>query len=309
MAEDNQGQRKEEPIIIKKKKGHCGHGHHGGAWKVAYADFVTAMMAFFIVMWILAASAETKDAVSSYFNDPGAFDFISGAPLVVDLNLKPQNKGPGGGDEGSEENDGTEPFKISFDDEMTDSIVSRLYQKAAQDSAVAADIVKEISEEITKELGVMIQQKPDLQELLESLKIEMSEEGLRIELIERTESLFFEVGSSNLLPEAKEILAKLAAEIGKLPNNVEIEGHTDSRGYSDGAAFTNWELSSARANSARRVLEQSGLWEGQVPKVTGYADRKLRNPENPFDVSNRRVSIVIRHLKAKDFVPSEKGNQ
>ncbi len=306
MADEEKDQkRKEEPIIIKKKKGHGGHGHHGGSWKVAYADFVTAMMAFFIVMWILASSEEVKKAVSEYFTNPSDFNFFTGKPLAVDLNLKPA--GPGTGDEGTA--GGRGDFTISFDKEMADTIVSKLKQQAIKDSIAYAEALKEKGQELRQYFKKLQEEKPEFKKLIDALKFEMTDEGLRIELIESSESLFFKVGSAKLNPRAVEILTHLAEEIGKLPNNVEIEGHTDSRTYSEESRYTNWELSTDRANTARNVLQKNGLWEGQITQVTGYADRKLNNPDNPFDISNRRVSILIRNLNARELFKEKAETQ
>lgn len=293
---------KEQPIIIKKvKKG--GHGgHHGGAWKVAYADFVTAMMAFFIVMWILASSEEVKKAVAAYFDDPGAFSFVTGKRTIpVDLDLKPQ---PG---KGKKDGDGKGAFVISFNQEMRDSLVNKLMEKAKEDSVSAAKRVESVGKELQQMFNELVMQKPDLQKILENIRIEITKDGLRIELMETSENVFFKVGSAQLTPQAIEIMRILAGEIGKLPNNVQIEGHTDSRKYSSGSSYTNWELSADRANSARRALLQSGLWDGQIIAVAGYADKKLRNPENPFDMSNRRVSILIKQISANQFLPETSG--
>lgn len=308
MAEEKQQEHsKEQPIIIKKKKGHGGHGHHGGAWKVAYADFVTAMMAFFIVMWILASSAEVKESISQYFNDPGAFNFITGERTIpIDLNLKPKAAGEGKG-KGEGKGEGTNTFEISFNEEMTDSIVSRLHQKAVEDSIEAAKNIEKKSKELIKKLSNIVSEKPELEKMLESIKVELTDEGMRVELIESSDAVFFEVGSAKVKPFTRELLSDLAKEFGKLPNYIEIEGHTDSRGYKSSGGYTNWELSSDRANTARGILENNGLWPGQITKVTGYSDRKLRNPDNPFDVENRRVSILIKHLSSKDLIPNEKG--
>lgn len=303
MAEQQDQHGKEQPIIIKKiKKG--GHGgHHGGAWKVAYADFVTAMMAFFIVMWILASSEEVKKQVVAYFDDPGAFNFITGKRTVpIDLDLKPQ---PG---QGKKEGKGKGEFVISFNQEMRDSLVQKLMEKAQEDSVAAAKRVESVGKELQQMFQELVMQKPDLQKILENLKIEITKDGLRIELMETSENVFFKVGSSQLTPQAVEILKILGNEIGKLPNNVAIEGHTDSRKYLSGSSYTNWELSSDRANAARRALLQSGLWDGQVIEVTGYADKKLRNPENPFDMSNRRVSILIKQISANQFLPEQSAS-
>jgi len=292
---------KEQPIIIKKVKKGGGHGHHGGAWKVAYADFVTAMMAFFIVMWILAASEEVRESVTSYFQEPGAFNFVTGKRTVpVDLNLIPERSRGDGKGEG--EGKGKDLFVVfEFDRKEMDTVLAEALYKALADSAQSAKFVEEMGNKLKRDLGETLTARPELQEIISSIKIEMTKEGLRIELIESSESLFFEVGSSNIRREAIDVLQKLAFEIGKLPNNVEIEGHTDSRGYR-GRAYTNWELSADRANAARRLLETSGLWEGQVIKVTGFADRNLRNTGNPFDIANRRVSILIKQLSTGQFM-------
>ncbi len=307
-AKEEKKPQKEEPIIIKKKRGHGGHGHHGGAWKVAYADFVTAMMAFFIVMWILASSEKVKQLVTSYFNDPGAFNFLTGEKAVpVDLNLQPQrNNGEG---EGKDTKDSGQKFIIKFDKEMADSVVSKLRQKAIEDSLKAAERIGELMSTLKKQFNEIIAQQPEFTELINSVKIELTNEGLRIELIETSESVFFEIGSARLKPKAIEILSALAKQIGRLTNYIEIEGHTDSRGYKSKTIYSNWELSSDRANSARQVLEKSGLWEGQVSKVTGFADRKLRYPESPFDFSNRRVSILIKHLSVSDILSKNQNEK
>lgn len=308
MAEDNQknsdGKHKEQPIIIKKiKKG--GGGHHGGAWKVAYADFVTAMMAFFIVMWILASSEEVKQSVADYANDPTSYSVFTGkksgdVPVEIDIGLK--HKKSGSGDENNKNESSLQFFEFEQKKSSDYEIPERVMQ-ARQDSAVAAERVGEVSNEIEEMIDDMISNRPDMKEILSSIKIEMTEEGLRIELIETTESLFFKIGSANLTQEAIDVLKQLASEIGKLPNHVEIEGHTDARGYSPNANYDNWNLSTDRAISASRILNQYGLWQGQVESITGYADRKLRNPDNPFDVVNRRVSIIVKHLKVNQFIP------
>ena len=221
MSEEEQQQRKEEPIIIKKKKGGGGHGgHHGGAWKVAYADFVTAMMAFFIVMWILASSQEVKEEIVSYFQEPGAFNFLTGKRTIpVDLQLRPSGKGDA--DEGDKSDE--KSFKIAFDANSQDTTYTRMNFQAIKDSMVAAEKVEKLGEEFKKQIDELMKARPDLNDILSSIKIEMTKEGLRIELIESTESLFFEVGSSKLNKEAREILMRLATEIGKLPNYIDIE--------------------------------------------------------------------------------------
>lgn len=297
MAEGENIHKREEPIIIKKKKGHGAHGHHGGAWKVAYADFVTAMMAFFIVMWILGQNDEVKKQVEAFFKDPGAFNFITGKRASpIDLNLVPE-EGKGKGDEKKD----NFFFVVPPDKDTSKKISNESLKKAINDSIAAAERVKKMAEEFENFIQTKLKQSSDLKEILSSIKIEMTKDGLRIELLEMNESVFFELGSSRVTAKAREILAALAREIGKLPNYISIEGHTDSRKYT-GSEYSNWELSADRANASRKILESSGLWDGQVLMVTGYADRKLRNPDNPFDVSNRRISILIKPISSSNFI-------
>jgi len=295
-----QKSQKEQPIIIKKiKKG--GHAHHGGAWKVAYADFVTAMMAFFIVMWILASSEEVKMKVAEYFQHPDRFELFTGkkksGPVPIELDFESSRRRFEGDNQGAGES------FIKFDQATTDTLYQRLLNKAVQDSILAKERVEQIGDDLRKRFAQIMTERPELETILSSIKIEMTKEGLRIELIESTESLFFEIGSSKLSPAALDILKTLAREIGKLPNFVDIEGHTDSRGYRVPSDYGNWELSSDRANAARRVLEREGFWDGQTSQVKGFADKKLRNPENPFDMTNRRISILIKHMNVDQFLP------
>ncbi len=299
--EEEEKKHKEEPIIIKKKKSHHGHAPHGGSWKVAYADFVTAMMAFFIVLWILGQSEQIRQMVSAYFKDPGAFNFITGkrtVPIKIDIFENPES----GKGEGKEKHQFTFFLPPEQQDTLAEKVTEKLKKQALQDSIKALERVKSTVEEIQKIFSEASAKNPNLSEMLKSIQFELTKEGLRIELIESQESVFFEVGSAKLKPAAKELLASLAKEIGKLPNYVEVEGHTDSRKYSKQSGYTNWELSADRANAARKVLEENGLWEGQIVKVTGFADKKLKNPENPFDFSNRRTTILIKNISTEEIL-------
>lgn len=306
---NEENQHKEQPIIIKKiKKG--GHGHHGGAWKVAYADFVTAMMAFFIVMWILGQSEEVKQNVQEYFENPFNYDMFTGerktnTPVQLNIFEGTTGKSVKGEDKANNseaKNAGEDKTVIiSFNGGEKDSVVNELLYKAINDSISAAKKVEEIGNELEKKFKDLVSKKPEFDEILSSIKIEVSKEGTRIELIETSESLFFQVGSTKLTKEAMEVLKTIARELGKYPNNIEIEGHTDSRAYPS-KSYSNWELSADRANSARKVLETGGLWEDQISRITGFADNNLRNPENPFDVTNRRISILVKQLSATQFL-------
>ena len=253
-------------IIIKKGgKGHA--AHHGGAWKVAYADFVTAMMAFFIVMWLLSQTNEVKQAVSEYFKDPLGFNEKVKAGLLKGSGLSVI---PGGGVK-------KEEFEKAQKNHMT----------------VAADNLKK-----------KIDESEGLAEIKNAISIKVTDEGLLVELVESDKTNFFDVGSANLKKETVTILNKIAEEFGQYSNRVIIDGHTDARPYSTRGGYSNWELSADRANSARRVMEASGgLWEKQIGAVRGYADQKLRNQNDPNDITNRRISILLLNMnpnEAKD---------
>ena len=250
------------PIIVKKIAGHS--GHHGGAWKVAYADFVTAMMALFIVLWLMNSSKQIQQAVAGYFKDPAGTAKMTGSDM----------KGAG------------ENFVVSKDN----------------------------MKELKKELEKSIRQIPKFDELRNHIDMTVTNEGLRIELTESASGEFFESGSDRMSNDGSDLVKLLARELGKLPNRIAIEGHTDSKPYPPGATYTNWELSSDRANSARRLMQGNGLREDQITQVRGFADQRLRKPESPQDPSNRRISVIVEYLqKAVEAAPSpekaEEGRQ
>lgn len=236
---------KTQPIIvIKRNSGHA--GHHGGAWKVAYADFVTAMMSLFIVLWLMNSSDKVKKAVAGYFNDPKGTGTMMGTTMT----------GTG------------ETVKVA-----------------------GADDLQKLKEKLEQE----IKAKANLQKLSKQIEITITPEGLRIELLEDKNGTFYESGSARLSDSGQELLGLLAAELKTLPNSLLIEGHTDAAQYSDDTSYSNWELSADRANSARRLLQQDGVREDQVTQVRGYADQLLRVKSNPFDPSNRRISILVKN--------------
>ena len=234
------------PIIVIKRKS-AGHGgHHGGAWKVAYADFVTAMMALFIVLWLMGSDKEVKEAIAQYFRNPTGPGKLTGssAPGV-----------------------GAAALEIGTDD------MTKLKDKIQQ---------------VLKSL-------PNFKSLQDNIELTITPDGLRIELLETAQGMFFESGKGVPTESGSELLSKLAEELGKLPNNLLIEGHTDAKPFGSGNAYSNWELSSDRANSARKLMETSGLRAGQVAQVRGCADRQLRHPEDPENPSNRRVSLIVQY--------------
>jgi chemotaxis protein MotB len=254
---------KNPSIVIVRKPKRGGHGgHHGGAWKVAYADFVTAMMAFFLVMWLVAQSAAVKHAVAGYFRDPGIFDYeksdgaIPGGELTLDPDA-PEHR--------------TQTTVVNVDDRAA------LEQTAGR-------------------LRDRLRGLPEFQKLGKQIDIQLTAEGLRIELIEANESTFFDSGSAVLKPETEQVLAAIGRELGRLPNSVIVEGHTDARPYAGAGTYSNWELSADRANAARRAMERAGLNPGQIQGVRGFADTRLRIADRPYDPRNRRVSIIVQNL-------------
>jgi chemotaxis protein MotB len=238
-----------QPIIVIKKKG--GHGgHHGGAWKVAYADFVTAMMSLFIVLWLMGSGEKVKRAVAGYFNDPKGTASLLGTTMTGTGNT----------------------VTVKNDENM-----------------------QKLKEKLEEE----IKAKKELENLSKQIEITITPEGLRIELLEGKNGTFFQTGSAHLSDRGQELLALLAGELKTLPNSLLIEGHTDSAQYAPENDYSNWELSADRANSARRLLQQDGVRADQVTQVRGYADQMLRVKSNPFDPSNRRISILVKNINGE----------
>lgn len=222
------------------------HGrYHGGAWKVAYADFVTAMMSLFIVLWLLSSSDQVKKAVGGYFTDP-----------------RGRGKEVGNGLRGA----GSESLTLKKDE------MSKLKDK----------------------LALAVKDSTALQRLRQQVVFTMTSEGLRVEMLEGEKATFFELGSPQATEFGRDLLGKLADEIGKLPNKVTIEGHTDSKPYG-GREYSNWELSSDRANTARRWMQQHGMRDDQVTQIRGYGDQSPRTAAAPDDPSNRRITVIIHY--------------
>jgi chemotaxis protein MotB len=245
------------PIIIKKVSG--GHGgHHGGAWKVAYADFVTAMMAFFMVMWIMGMDAETKESVQGYFQNPVGFNkgFGAGAnPMSVGNSIRNQTT-------------------------VTVALMSREHQEN-QFNAVAQRIRSRLERDA------------ELKRLAGNFEITVTPDGLRIEITDAgAGDTFFALGSSQPSPTAIRAFSLVGEELSDLENRVVLEGHTDAVQYGR-AGYSNWELSVDRANAARRLIVGSGVDHRRVLEVRGHADRRLRLADEPNNTANRRVSFLL----------------
>jgi chemotaxis protein MotB len=243
-------------IIIKKKK--SGHGgHHGGAWKVAYADFVTAMMAFFLVMWLVNQSQDVKNSVQAYFQDPGIFEHERGrSPIAAGAGLV----GSGAGGQGA-------------------------------DVAAATAALERAAERIKEQIKAI----PGFRNLEDRIEVKVTAEGLRIELQEGGQDTFFDSGSAQVKAQTRQVLQVIARELSALPQSIAIEGHTDATPFGKDRSYTNWELSADRANAARRIMEEAGLPATHVKGIRGFADTILRTPDAPANPRNRRVSIVVQN--------------
>ena len=232
------------PIIVIRKKAHHG-GHHGGAWKVAYADFVTAMMALFIVLWLLNSSEKIRKAISAYFHDPSGTGQQSGS--------------------------------------------------ASTGTGETLSVNKDNMDNLKEELEQALKRSPEYERLKNYVQMSVTGEGLRVELLESEKGMFFDSSSPAPTAAGQELIERLAAKLGKLPNDLMIEGHTDSRPFGGRPDYSNWELSTDRANAARRLMESSGLRAGQVIQVRGFAAQNLRDKDDPEAAQNRRVSVIVRY--------------
>jgi chemotaxis protein MotB len=244
-----------EIVIIKKRAPHG--GHHGGAWKVAYADFVTAMMALFIVLWLMNSSKNVQEAVGGYFRDPRGTAKAAGTPRIV----------PGA------------------------------YVPLKQDDM----------EKLKKELLSSLHRLDPSDKLKGQIEITITAEGLRIDLMESAKGTFFELGSDKPTLALREVLQALSENLGQLPNRISIEGHTDSTPFAGDYRYDNWDLSTNRANEARRLMQHEGVRPDQVSQVRGFADQRLRLPGHPDDPSNRRISLIVQYVTAdnREIAPAE----
>lgn len=269
------------PPIIKKIKKH-GHSHHGGSWKIAYADFVTAMMAFFLLMWLIASlNKAQKDGISEYFRQPLKVTFFGG-DNVGNQQIRLKGGGP--------------------NVEDTNGQVATTKKAAAKDSKQQnKEIIQSTQnetqklEELKSQISLSINNDPALNGLKDQLLMEVVNEGLRIQLIDNQKNPMFDVGSEKLNPTLEPIFIKIAKLLNGVPNKITIEGHTDAHPYNnpDELEYTNWELSGQRANAARRALVKAGLDQNKVMTVSGFSSTALLDKKNPFDPINRRISIIV----------------
>jgi chemotaxis protein MotB len=256
-------------VKIKRKRGHG--GHHGGAWKVAYADFVTAMMALFIVLWLLTqADVELRQDIARYFRNPSV---LSGGSMIGDATQVAHGHA-------------SQPLDAQL----------ALVQGTGEDLQALRGHAKTIEQ--------MLEESPDLEAIKDRVSVAITAEGLEIQIVDTSvvgqQDLLFEVGSADLKPELVRLLRKLAAQLGRLPNRLRIGGHTDARPFGSASGLTNWDLAFTRANNARKVLEGNGLRSEQVLSVEAFESRKLLKPEDPLAAENRRLSVVALHQTKHD---------
>ena len=274
----------EQPIIIKRKKVVAG-GHHGGSWKVAFADFATAMMAFFLVLWLTAtASPEQIKAVEGYFRDPVGFT-DGGSPNPVDLG--------GSASVVNEASPDVESSQIQIEDEVVDELSETLEQRRMQ--------------ELFQELKERIDQNQTLQEFKDQLLIDITDEGLRIQIVDRSGRPMFDSGRAELKYYSQDILFELAKTLGSVDNKLSLTGHTDATPFNGRPGYTNWELSADRANTARRALVAGGVREEQIGRVVGLSDSVLFEKSDPTAPVNRRISIIVLNKKAAQGIQDNAG--
>jgi chemotaxis protein MotB len=316
----------ERPIIVKKIKKVAG-GHHGGAWKVAYADFVTAMMAFFLLLWLLnAVTEEQKKGIAAYFKPTLAVQNTSATFTILTGQTQPMDDMSGGTSQEDEEEDeeqamqqapatgeGDRPQSLEGDkpdigtgNEPEPGKGDKPVDLEEAEATVAANEQKQL-EQIKEDIKNAIREDPELKELEKNLKIDQTEDGIRIQLLDQEKISMFPSGSAAMNPRSKELLEKVAEVVKSLPNRIEISGHTDAKPYVGGDNYTNWELSADRANASRRVLVGAGISADRLTMIKGRADTDPFVKTDPFDPQNRRISIVLLREKKPAPVPSQGG--
>ena len=292
------GETAARPIYIRRVKKVAG-GHHGGAWKVAYADFVTAMMAFFLVMWLVTAvSKEQRAAIFDYFKNPSMEPGKSVKPA-------PGQMGPGGAS--------TSPINLGggldapkSSPQKTDRIGATVMTSPAppidlkseeEKAAEAAELLKQLErrqlDALMQDLKEAIAKSQALQPFKDQLLLDITPEGLRIQIVDAQNRPMFDRGGARLKPYTTAILREVTSYLRTVPNRLSVTGHTDTTPYAGISGYTNWDLSTERANAARRTMEQAGLPTERVSRVVGLASSVLFDQANPRGAINRRISIVV----------------
>ncbi len=278
-----------QPIVIKKVKKVVG-GHHGGSWKVAYADFVTAMMAFFLLLWLLGSTTpEQRAAIASYFQNPSPVDAAGGSSTsFIDM---------GGGMEIRRESGGEEAQQ-QYKEEVTDPDVM---QRVREEDRKRLEALKERMER-------EMESDPALRSFKDQLKLDITDEGLRIQIVDKDGRPMFDSGGAMLKPYFREVFRALARLVNSVPNKISISGHTDATPFLRADGYSNWELSTDRANASRRELVKNGVAEDKIARVVGHGDKILYDQANPYSPINRRISIVVLNHDAEQALLREAGS-
>jgi chemotaxis protein MotB len=302
----------ERPIIIVKKKKKGGHAHHGGAWKVAYADFVTAMMAFFMVMWLVTAvSKEQRAAIFDYFKNPSMEPGKSSKPA-------PGQMGPGGASTSpinlhggldamrptiTQHQDvrGKVPSPTDASHDGSSKIKSTNHTLTPEEAAAAQQAAEHKAlESLMAQLRQAVDKSQALEPFKDQLLLDITPEGVRIQIVDAQNRPMFDVGSAHLRDYTTAILRELAPYLDSVPNRISLTGHTDIRPYPSSNGYTNWELSADRANAARRALTAGGLPDGKISRVVGLSSSVLFDKNEPQSPINRRISIVVMTKQAEE---------
>ncbi|EAT12310.1 flagellar motor protein MotB [Bermanella marisrubri] len=278
----------QQQIIIKRvKKG--GHGHHGGAWKVALADFAMAMMALFLILWLINSSNQEEiEAVAGYFNDPAAYEDGNKVPSkwVIDLGGSPS---------------------VQDNVAVSETVDPTKVLQAEEIESAAEAIERARLESLQSEVMDKINASATLTPYKDQLKVDITREGLRIQIVDKTNRPMFNPGSSRLKYYAEDILYEMAPILQAVPNRISITGHTDSSGSANPWDTGNWELSAGRANAARRALADAGLDSEKIAQVVGMGDKAHFNIEDPTDPVNRRIAIVVLNKRTEQAIQSRAG--
>ncbi|MDL5368196.1 flagellar motor protein MotB [Xanthomonas sp. NCPPB 2654] len=278
-------------VVIRRVKKVQGGGHHGGAWKVAFADFVTAMMAFFLVLWLVAATTkEQRMAISEYFRNPSPLEGKSPAP-------SPGMAGPGGAS--------TSMIKLGGSADMQrgdnkDPFGSKSLKGDTESKTAQREKEKQRLETLMQDLKEAIDKSQALEPFKDQLLLDLTPDGLRIQIVDKENRPMFDIGSAALKPYTRDILHELSGFINEVPNHISITGHTDVTQYSSKSGYSNWELSADRANAARRELVSGGMGEDKVSRVVGLSSSVLFDKQTPDNPINRRISIVVMTKDAED---------
>lgn len=279
------------PIIVIKRVKKGGHGHHGGAWKVALADFVTAMMAFFMLLWLVGSTTpEQKAGISDYFQNPTAIDGVTGVSIsAIDL---------GGGMIATTSSDHVPDPDAPLDDNS----------KQLDIEAEARALEYKKLEELKEQIEAAIDANPEIKQFRDQLLIDIMSDGLRIQIVDKENRSMFDSGSASLKSYTVKILAATVPAITQVSSKVSLSGHTDQAPYiSDDEEYSNWELSVDRANAARRVLVAAGLPEDKIGRVVGLGSSVPFVKDDPLSPINRRISLIVLNKKAEEALTQEAG--